>query len=309
MQRFHVSATGRSLNYLPEYIAVWQGYFAAESLEVTASVPNPWDLVLDDLASGAADVVLGGIWVPAMHLHRGVRYTPFAQTSARAPLAIVGREKPDDFDWSQLPGKVIAIKGSNGASLGIFTKLQLREHGVDPRAVGFIQDLDGALLSRLFHGGMADYLVIDHPSALALEAKGGGRVVLAMAAASGDVPWSVYYSQGESDDARLDAQTRFARALARGMRWILEHEAAECREFLASTFPRFDADMLVKLVELYRTHGMWTTPRIDEAAYDRWQAGIADGHLIQKPIPYSDLVDIRPTASFPQAPSGVRRRL
>lgn len=301
MQKFHISATGHSVNYLPEYIANWQGFFAAEGLAVSADVPNPWDIVLADLASGKANAALGGIWVPAMHFGRGVKYTPFAQVSSRAPLALVGRERAEDFRWANTRGKVISMKGSNGASVGIFTKLLLKENGVDPHSVGFIQDLDGALLSRTFIGGMGDYLVIDLPSALALEAAGGGHVVMRFVVDGGDVPWSVYYGQGQPDSEQLDAQKRFVRALARGMDWILQHPAERYRDFLAQTFPRFHPDMLVGLVELYRANGMWTTPQIDRPAYDRWQQGIADGFLTAGPIAYADLVDPRPTADLTAA--------
>jgi len=295
MQNFHVSATGHSVNYLPEYVANCQGFFADQGLTVSVTVPKPWDLVLDELGSGQADAVLGGIWVPSMHLGRNVRYTPFAQVAARAPLAIVGRESADEFEWAKLPGKVISMKGSNGASVGLFTKLLLRENGIDPASVGFVQDLDGLMLSRLFVGGMGDYLVIDYPSALALEASGGGHVVASLPITGGNVPWSVYYSEGESDAGRLDIQKRFVLALERGMNWILEREAEHYRDFLATTFPHADPDLLVGVVDTYRANGMWTTPRIDEAAYDRWQRGIADGHLIEAPIGYRDIIDLRPT--------------
>jgi NitT/TauT family transport system substrate-binding protein len=295
MQNFHVSATGHSLNYLPEYVADWQGFFADEGISRSVTVPKPWDLVLDELASGKASAALGGIWVPSMYFGRGVRYTPFAQVSNRAPLAIVGREDARDFDGAALSGKVVAMKGSNGASVGLFAKLLMREYGVDPKTVDFVQDLDGAMLSQLFAGGMSDYLIIDYPSALAFEAAGQGRVVAALPLMGGDVPWSVYYALGESDGERVETQTRFTRALMRAMRWIGEHEAAEFRDFLASTFPRFAPDQLVAITNAYRTNNMWTTPRIDETAYARWQRGIAQGRLTQAPIPYADLIDPRPT--------------
>jgi NitT/TauT family transport system substrate-binding protein len=142
---------------------------------------------------------------------------------------------------------------------------------------------------------MGDYLVIDYPSALALETSGVGHVVAPLAVVGGDVPWSVYYAQGERCDERLLVEARFVRALMRGMQWVLDHRASDYRDFLAKTFPRFDPDLLVRVVDTYRTHNMWTTPRIDEAAYARWQKGIADGHLTDNPIPYGDLVDVRPT--------------
>ena len=60
MQTFHISATGHSLNYLPEYVAVDQGFFEEEGLRVTAEVPSPWDRVLDDIGTGKAQAALGG---------------------------------------------------------------------------------------------------------------------------------------------------------------------------------------------------------------------------------------------------------
>lgn len=301
MQNFHISATGHSLNYLPEYVAVWQGFFEEEGLAVTASVPSSWDLVLSDIGSAKADAALGGIWVPSMFHGRGKRYVPFAQIAARAPLAILGREQPRDFDWQVVPGRAISMKGSNGASVGLFTKLLLRENGVDPLTVNFIQDLDGKMLSDLFVGGMGDYLVIDYPSAVTLASKASVHVVAELPITGGNVPWSVYYAEGESDDARLDIQTRFSKALGRGMEWILAHDAEEYREFLAKTFPKFSPDLLVGLTDIYRANGMWTTPRIDPDAYALWQQGIADGHLTEAPISYDDLIDTRPTAAFTSA--------
>lgn len=301
MQNFHVSATGHSLNYLPEYVAVWQGFFEEEGLNVTASVPSPWDLVLSDIGSGRAAAALGGIWVPSMFYGRGKRYVPFAQVAARAPLAVVGRERLEDFDWKTMPGKTVSMKGSNGASVGLFMKLMLRENGVDPLAVRFVQDLDGKMLSDLFVGGMGDYVVIDYPSAVALASNTGIHVVAELAVTGGDIPWSVYYSDGEADEARLDTHTRFARALGRGMDWILASDAENYRDFLAETFPKFAPDLLVRLANVYRANGMWTTPRIDSEGYARWQRGISGGHLTTAPIPYGELIDDRPTAALATA--------
>ncbi|MGV0908129.1 ABC transporter substrate-binding protein [Martelella sp. FOR1707] len=297
MQTFHISATGHSLNYLPEYVAVDQGFFEEEGLKVTAEVPSPWDRVLDDIGTGKAEAALGGIWVPSMFHGRGKRYVPFAQVAARAPLAIVGREPPAEFEWTALAGRTIAMKGSNGASVGLFIKMLLRENGVDPKAVNFVQDLDGRMLTDLFTGGMGDYLVIDFPSAVTLETAGGGHVVQPLPVTGGNVPWSVYYSEGEPNDERRDTHARFARALGRGMDWILDHEAEDYRDFLAATFPKFAPDLLVKLTDIYCANGMWTSPRIDSDAYQRWQVGICDGHLTDAPIPYATLIDQRPTAA------------
>ncbi|WEX09132.1 ABC transporter substrate-binding protein [Chelativorans sp. AA-79] len=298
MISFHISATGHSLNYLPEYVAVWQGYFEEEGLKVTADVPRPWDLVLTALREGTAQAALGGIWVPSMYLGRSTRFTPFAQVAARAPLAIVGREDPVAFRWDTLPGKVVLMKGSNGASVGLFFKLCLREQGVDPQAARYIQDLDGAMLSELFSGGMGDYLVIDYPNALRMEADGRGQVVQALPVTGGNVPWSVYYAEGESDPDRRKVQSRFAAALNRAMQWVRGRDPEDYADFLAATFPGLPIEISIAAVRTYVAHGMWTTPRIDPEAYTRWQRGIADGHLVTAPIPYDRLIDPVPTSGW-----------
>lgn len=298
MLDFHVSATGHSLNYLPEYIAVRQGFFEEEGLRVSADVPRPWDLVLEALRQKTAQAALGGIWVPSMYLGRSTRFTPFAQIAARAPLAIVGRGKADDFAWEKLPGKVVLMKGSNGASVGLFFKQCLREHGIDPGRLGFIQDLDGAMLAELFLGGMGDYLVVDYPGAMKLEAQGRCSVVQALPVTGGNVPWSVYYALGESTPERQEVQTRFARALNRGMEWIRANDPDDYASFLAQTFPNLPLEILVCAARTYIAHGMWTTPRIDDEAYSRWQEGIAAGHLVAAPISYDALIDPVPTRQW-----------
>ena len=78
MTSYHVSATSHWPNYLPEYIAVANGYFAEEGLEFSRDAPDDWTGVLRSLADGTAQAVLGGLWVPAM-------YYGAARTSSPSP--------------------------------------------------------------------------------------------------------------------------------------------------------------------------------------------------------------------------------
>ncbi|MGK9219459.1 MULTISPECIES: ABC transporter substrate-binding protein [unclassified Microbacterium] len=299
MQKFHIAATGHSLNYLPEYIADRHGLFAAQGLQVTAEVPRPWDDVLKRLRDDAADAALGGIWVPSMYLDRVRRYTAFAQVANRAPLALLGRApEAGRFDLADLRGRTVLMKGSNGASVGLFLKMLLREQGIEPREVDYIQDLDGTMLSELFVGGMGDYLVIDNLSARVLADRHDHvSVVLETVVESGDIPWSVYYreSEGITPDI-VNAQERFCFALQQAMDWILANDAEAFRDDLMALFPKAPADILVSLANVFREHRMWTTPTIDRAGYERWQQGIADGFLIQDPLPYEALVDEGPAS-------------
>ena len=89
-----------------------------------------------------------------MYRDRVEHYTVFAQIANRCPLAMLHRGSAPDFKLSDVIGKTVLMKSVGGASCGLFVKTLLRENGIDPRDVNYIQDLDGKMLGDLFQGGM-----------------------------------------------------------------------------------------------------------------------------------------------------------
>ncbi|CAH0051176.1 unnamed protein product [Clonostachys solani] len=298
MERFHVTATGHSLNYLPEYIAQRHGFFKEQGLNVSTTVPAPWDLVLGDLADGRAEAALGGIWVPSMYRGRGTSYTAFAQVSNRAPLALVKRGSSEGFKVSDIMGRTVLLKSGNGASVGLFFKMMLRDNGISPDSVNFVQDLDGIMLGNLFQGGMGDYFFVDNVTARVMAARNPNvSVAMEMVIDGGEIPWSVYYRETETTTPGvLDAQTRFCMALGKAIDWILQNDADSFRDELAQIFPKIPVDILVALTNLYRRKDMWTTPTVSRKGFERWQKGIADGLLVEKPFRYEAIVNNGPAS-------------
>ncbi|CAK7224518.1 hypothetical protein SCUCBS95973_005544 [Sporothrix curviconia] len=301
LTRFHIAATGHSLNYLPQYIADRRGFFQEQGLALSVSVPSPWDNVLEELADGTAAAALGGIWVPSMYRHTATSYTTFAQLANRCPLALVQRgpapaaADKSTFQLADVVGKTVLLKSGNGASVGLYFKMLLREQGIDPAAVHFVQDLAGPMLSTLFQGGMGDYFLIDVVSARVMAAKNPGvSVVLEMATAGGggDIPWSVYYCETASIalPGVADAQRRFCLALEKGMQYVLQHDAETYKADLAALFPAVPVALLVEMANIYRANKMWTSSAVSRHGFERWQQGIADGCLTKQPLPYEEMV-------------------
>ena len=303
MQPFHLTATGYNLNYLPEYIALRHGFFAEQGLDVTVKIPTPWDDVLTALADGAADMALGGIWVPSMYRGRVPKdYTVFAQIANRCPLALLARRDVDQsgsagsemetFKLSDVVGKTVLMKSGGGASVGLFFKMLLRENNIDPKSVDYVQDLQGQMLGDLFQGGMGDYFVTDNLSALAM-AERNSKVFVAMEMVSqGDVPWSVYYRETATITAEfLDAQKRFCLALQKGIDWVLEHDATSFQNELAELFPEVPLDVAVKVTNAFRHNSMWTSTTVSRQGFDRWQVGLAGARLVERPLAYESIVN------------------
>lgn len=302
LERFRITATGHSLNYLPEYIARRHGFFATQGLTVSVSVPSPWGLVLSDLTAGTADATFGGVWVPSMYLRRVRKYTAFTQVANRAPLALVGRSgavEKEEWRVGDVVGRTMLMKGSNGASVGLFFKMLLRENGIDPKAVNYVQDLDGAMLGELFVGGLGDYLLVDNLSARALVKRHPSLlVVFETVVHGGDVPWSLYYREASKITPEvLDAHERFCVALGQGMDWVLRHDAEDFKDELAEIFPKVPVQVAVDLTNVFRENNMWTSPTVDRKGYGRWQKGIVDGYLVKEPLAYEDIVDNGPATA------------
>ncbi|KAL2833851.1 hypothetical protein BDW59DRAFT_168892 [Aspergillus cavernicola] len=295
MNSFHLTATGHNINYLPQYIADRHGFFREQGLDATFSIPQPWDLVLDELADGSADMALGGIWVPTMYHTRVKNYTVFAQIANRCPLALIKRGSRDGFKVADIAGKTVLMKSGGGASVGLFFKMFLRENSIDPRSVDYIQDLDGLMLGDLFQGGMGDYFVTDILSARAMADQNPNVSVAMEMVEQGDVPWSVYYRETETITPELlDKERRFCTALAKGIDWVLQHDAESFQDELAELFPNVPVHVAVAVTNTFRHNGMWTSPLVPRGGFDRWQVGLVDARLVKEPLSYETLINDGP---------------
>lgn len=298
MQPFHITATGYSLNYLPEYIALRHGFFREQGLDVTVHIPTPWDGVLDALADGSATMCLGGIWVPSMYRERVQNYTVFTQIASRAPLALIRRASDKSFNLSEVTGRTVLINSAGGGSFGLFFKMLLRENGIDAKSVDYIQDLNGEMLGNLFQGGMGDYFVTDNLSALTMVTRNPDLSIAMQMVTQGDVPWSVYYRETATITPEiLNAQKRFCIALQKGIDWVLLHDAESFQDELSELFPSVPIDVVVSVTNDFRHNGMWVTTSVPRDGYDRWQLGLRDARLVKEPIVYEDLVDNTPSAA------------
>lgn len=224
-------------------------------------------------------------------------YTVFAQIANRCPLALLRRTNCETkFDITKhVIGKTVLMKSIGGASVGLWFKMLLRENGVDPRDVDFVQDLDGTMLATLFQGGMGDYLVTDYLSARSITRSNPDVAIAMEMVTQGEVPWSVYYRETATITPEiLEMQRRFCVGLNMGIKWILERDGNDFKEELAELFPKVPVEAAVDVVNSFRMNGMWTTATIPRTSFDRWQRGLTDARFVKQPLAYETIVDDGP---------------
>ena len=216
MDHLHISATSHGINYLPEYLAARSGIFARHGLEVHAVARDPWTDTLADLHAGDADIVLGGIWVPAMYAGTPRDYVTVGQLNARFPKVLVTREPAEGIlaDW--LPGRTVLAPGAGGTAMYEYTAGILRAEGVDLAAVKFVRDLSGEMLFELYEHGLGDAFIADAFTAVRLERAGLGVPSMRLSEV-GPMPNSVYYTERSRLPELRDRLVRFMAGIAEAM--------------------------------------------------------------------------------------------
>jgi NitT/TauT family transport system substrate-binding protein len=280
-----IAATGRGITYLPEVVAREFDFFDAEGLQVEAFVPPAWEEVLTAVASGDADLALGGVWVPAMYHGRARDLVVTAQLCNRAAFTLVGREEVDQSEpwWQHLHRKSVFCPGRGGASLGMLFQMFLTERGADVSTLRVIHDLDGAMAQELFEAGAADFLMTGMAGARDMSARGYVETCQFLED-GGEVPWSVYYTTRPTLSAKQEVFERFNRAMDKAMSWMNATAPSEYLPRVLAHYPGQELAGARSLVEAMQRQHMWVSTRLNLPALARWQAGICDAALIAAPL-------------------------
>ena len=291
MDLLRISATSHGINYLPEYYAAATGAFARRGLEVRAWPRDPWTGVLEDLAAGDADLVLGGIWVPMMYAGMGRDLVSIGQLNGRFPMVILTREPLEEFSPGWLIGRTVLAPGAGGTAPYEFTAGVLREHGVDPAEIKFVRDLSTEMLRELFEHGLGDALIADPLTATSLERSGTAHPAWRLADVAGSMPNSVYYT----DRAKLDEVHDRAVALMGGIGEAMDalRAGADPAAVIDAEWPEGPRAALLETAATLAANGTWSGVQIDSAVAERWAGILRDRGLMASATPASDLVDAR----------------
>ncbi len=291
MDTLKIAATANGVNYLPEYLAQSAGLFVDAGLAVTATPKDPWTGVIDDLESGAADLALGGLWVPAMYAGSSRKLTVVCQLNHQFPMGIVLRDPKPDFQLSDLAGKTLLAPGAGGSAPYAFTAGLIRESGTDSKNVGFVRDLSTGMLVELYQAGLGDGIIADLGTATELEAAGYGGIVFRHLDSGGLMPNSVYYCQSSRVEELRERVTRFVGCIAEAMRMTQSLDQDLLDRILAERWPDKDRGLMRSVVDSLAGSSVWQTVAIDAGASDRWMRILTDEGMVTTPPSYDELAD------------------
>ena len=290
-----LNEVAHSIFYAPQYVAIEEGYFSEEGLDLTLITGFGADKVLTALISGEADIGFMGAEASIYAYQEGATdpVVNFAQLTQRAGNFLVAREEMPDFKWEDLKGRKV-LGGRKGGMPEMVFEYILKKNGLDPeKDLSIDQSIDFGATAAAFTGDdSADFTVEFEPSATALEKQGAGYVVASLGVDSGYVPYTSYSAKTSYMEKNPDIMQKFTDALQKGMDYVQSHTPEEIAEVIEPQFPETDLDTITAIVKRYYDQDTWKENLVfGQDGFELLQDILEDAGELKERTPYAELVN------------------
>lgn len=289
-----LNEVAHSIFYAPMYVAIEEGYFKEEGLDVTLVTGFGADKTMTAVLTGEADIGFMGSESTIYTYAGGTDdyVVNFAQLTQRAGNFLVSREPIDEFSWDMLKGQDVLGGRAGGMPQMVFEYI-LRKNNIDPAAdLRIDQSIDFGSTAAAFSGGDADFTVEFEPHATLLEQKGDGYVVASLGEDSGYVPYTAFSAKKSYIEKNGNVIQAFTNALQKGMDYVQSHSSEEIADVIAPQFAETDKQALVTIVARYYDQDTWKDNLIfEKESFDLLQNILEDSKVLSERVPYENLVN------------------
>ena len=290
-----LNEVAHSIFYAPQYVAIEEGYFKDEGLDMTLITGFGADKTMTAVISGEADIGFMGAEASIYAYQEGATdpVVNFAQLTQRAGNFLVAREEMPDFKWEDLKGRKV-LGGRKGGMPEMVFEYILKKNGLDPeKDLSIDQSVDFGATAAAFTGDdSADFTVEFEPSATALEKQGTGYVVASLGVDSGYVPYTSYSAKTSYMKKNPDIMQKFTNALQKGMDYVQSHTPEEIAEVIEPQFPETDLDTVTTIVKRYYDQDTWKENLVfGQDGFELLQDILEDAGELKERTPYAELVN------------------
>lgn len=289
-----LNEVAHSIFYAPQYVAIENGYFEEEGLNVTLVTGFGADKTMTAVLIGEADIGFMGSEASIYAYSEGANdyVINFAQLTQRAGNFLISKEPIDNFDWSMLKGSTV-LGGRKGGMPQMVFEYILKKNNLDPQSdLTIIQNIDFGSTAAAFSGGQGDFTVEFEPSATALEVEGDGYVVASLGESSGYVPYTAYSAKKSYLEENKDTVQSFVNALQKGMDYVESHTPEEIAKVIQPQFKETELDTITAIVTRYYNQDTWKGNLVfEEDSFMLLQNILQEAGQLEEYAPYEKLVD------------------
>ncbi len=289
-----LNEVAHSIFYAPMYVAIEEGYFIEEGIDLNLVTGFGADKTMTAVLTGEAEIGFMGSESTVYTYAGGTDdyVINFAQLTQRAGNFLVSREPVENFSWDMLKGKNVLGGRAGGMPQMVFEYI-LKKNNIDPATdVHIDQSIDFGSTAAAFSGGDADFTVEFEPHATSLELKGDGYVVASLGEDSGYVPYTAFCAKKSFMEENPQVIQSVTNALQKGMIYVQTHTPEEIANVIAPQFAETDMETLTTIVTRYYEQDTWKENLIfEEEAFDLLQNILEESKVLEKRVPYADLVN------------------
>ena len=289
-----VNEVTRSVFYAPQYLAIANGFFEEEGLEIELTTGQGADKVMTAVLAGQSDIGFCGPEAAIYVYNEGKEdyIEVFAQMTQKDGSFLVSKEPTDNFQWTDLIGKTV-IPGRKGGVPYMTLEYVLKQNGINPQIDLVLDDsIKFDLMAGAFAGGDAEYVTLFEPTASMTQDAGAGYVVASVGEASGEIPYTAYCAKKSYIAENSTIIEGFTRAIYKGEQWVKEHTAKEVAEKIQGFFPDTTIDSLATSVQKYKDIDAWKeNPILEKEAFDKLQLIMTEAGELEQKAPYDKIVN------------------
>ena len=254
LKKIVLNEVAHSIFYAPMYVAIENGYFEEEGIDLELVTGFGADKTMTALISNEAQIGFMGPEASIYTYQEGAIdvVKNFAQLTQRAGNFLVGREPNPGFQWSDLKGTEV----------------------IGGRA-----------------GGTGSYTIEFEPSATKLEQQNRSSVVASLGIDSGYIPYTAFSAKESYINENPDIIQAFTNALQKGLNYCKTASADKIATIIKPQFPDNDMDSLTTIVSRYGEQETWKDNLIfEEESFSLFQNVLESANELKERVDYNTLV-------------------
>lgn len=287
-----VAEVTHSAFYAPLYVAMHNGYFKEEGLNIELSMISGANNVASAVLSKDIDIGFCGPEATIYVYNGGEKdyLVSFAGLTKRDGQFLVSRKKVKDFKFEDLKGKEV-LAGRIAGMPELNFENALKNAKINKEDVIINTSVDFANLTSAFLSGTGDYVNLFEPNATKLENEGLGFIVASIGEKSGEMPYTAFNARKSYIENNKDTIKKFTKAIHKGLKYTKDHDAKEISNIIKDEFPNISINDLIKIVDRYKKADTWLdTPYISENLFNNLEDIMIDSNQIKSKVPYNKLV-------------------
>ncbi len=292
LEKLTLAEVTHSVFYTPLYVAIENGYFKKENIDIELILTPGADAVSAAVLSNDAEIGLAGAESAIYIYEAGEKdyLKIFSGLTNKDGQFIVSRKKYENFTVNDLIGKEVLVGRASGMPALNFLN-SIDNYGIKESQINVNSSIDFAALTGSFISGQGDFVNLFEPSATLLQNEGYGHIVASVGELSGEVPYTTFYSKNSYLKNNEEVLKKFTKAIAKGLEYTLNNDSNIVAKDIVKQFPDQSIKELTSMIDNYKKYNCWLeNPIITKETFTNLEKFLMKYELLENNTSYENIV-------------------